>query len=320
MEEAKAKQPKKTFQEVAEEWLAKKEAKSLATSDKNKLIPRTRLKKNVFPFIGHKQPDDITASELLEIISRIEVAGHIETARRVLFLIQNVFRYAFATGNGSGDPTGALRGIIVGKPVRHFSSIQEPKQIGHLLRSITVYPHKVVRLAMTFQSYTFVRPGELRHAEWKEFDLDRFEWRIPAQKMKNKKPHLVPLSTQAVKILREMEPITGHGRYIFPSNRTPSGNRPMSDATVTAALRTMGFSAEEMTGHGFRSMASTRLNESGLWSVDAIERQLAHQEQDSVRAAYNYAEYLPERRRMMQWWADYLDGLRENRSLSEHKH
>lgn len=313
LEEKKDQLPRRSFQEVAEEWLEKKEAKSLAVSEKNKQIPRTRLQKNVFPFIGHKQMDDITAAELREIISRIDAAGHTETARRVLFLLQNVFRYAFASGDGTSDPTGVLRGLIVGKPVRHFPSIQDPKQIGHLMRTIAAYPHKVVRLAMTLQAYTFVRPGELRHSEWKEFDLHNFEWRIPAHKMKNKKQHLIPLSSQAAEVIREIEPITGHGRYVFPSNRTATGARPMSDATVTAALRTMGFSAEEMTGHGFRSMASTRLNESGLWSVDAIERQLAHQEQDSVRAAYNYAEYLPERRRMMQWWADCLDGLRDRK-------
>lgn len=291
--------------------MSKKEAKSQAISEKNKLIPRTRLDKNVIPFIGGKQPDEITPMELLSLIRRIEAAGHVETARRVLFLLQNIFRYAFATGRGSGDPTGALRGAIISKPVRHFPSIQDPKQIGHLMRVVDAYPHKVVRLAMKFQSYTFVRPGELRHAEWKEFDLNSLEWRIPANKMKVKVQHVVPLSKQAADVLREMEPITGHGRYVFPSNRAPSGNSPMSDATVTAALRAMGFSADEMTGHGFRSMASTRLNEHG-WNRDAIERQLAHQESNPVRAAYNYAEYLPERKRMMQWWADYLDGLRKN--------
>ena len=165
---------------------------------------------------------------------------------------------------------------------------------------------------MMFQAYTFVRPGELRRAEWSEIDADKEEWRIPAEKMKMRRTHIVPLTLQSIAILDKIKPITGHGRFIFPSGRTPDGNRPMSENAVTASLRRMGFDKDEMTGHGFRSMASTLLNENGF-NVDWIERQLAHVEGNSVRAAYNYAEYLPERRRMMQWWADYLDELKSGR-------
>lgn len=311
------KQQKMTFREIAEEWLEKKEGKSRAITEKNKQVARKRLEKNVFDVIGNKTPDDVTPMELLSLLRRIEASGHTETARRVLFLMSNVFRYAFAIGEGVGDPTSALRGALITKPVRHFASIKDPQRIGFLMRAIDAYPYAVVRLAMKLQAYTFVRPGELRMAEWKEFDLhSSSEWRIPEGRMKMKIQHIVPLSRQAVEVIKEMRPLTGHGRYVFPSSRAPAGDRPMSDATVTVALRTMGFSAEEMTGHGFRSMASTLLNEHG-WNRDAIERQLAHQERDPVRAAYNYAEYLPERRRMMQWWADYLDGLRNDRNTSE---
>jgi integrase len=161
------------------------------------------------------------------------------------------------------------------------------------------------------QAYTFVRPGELRHSEWGEIDMEKAEWRIPAEKMKKRRVHIVPLSRQALEVLSKVYPVTGHGRYIFPSGRTPNGNRPMSENAVTAALRNMEYSGDQMTGHGFRSMASTLLNENGF-NVDWIERQLAHVEGNSVRSAYNYAEYLPEHRKMMQWWADYLDTLRQS--------
>lgn len=178
------------------------------------------------------------------------------------------------------------------------------------MRAIDAYPAAVVRSAMLLQALTFVRPGELRHAEWSEIDLEAGEWRIPAGKMKMRRPHVVPLSTQALDVLKILWELTGHGRYVFPSGRTPSGNRPMSENAVLAALRSMGFEKGVMTGHGFRSTASTLLNAHG-WNKDAIERQLAHQESNSVRASYNFADYLPERREMMQWWGDYLDGLRQ---------
>jgi integrase len=175
------------------------------------------------------------------------------------------------------------------------------------LRDLTAYKGSpVTKAALQLAPLVFLRPGELRHAEWTEIDLDKAEWRIAADKMKARVQHIVPLSKQAVSVLRELRPITGEGRYAFPSVRTP--DRPMSENTVNAALRRLGYERDEMTGHGFRSMASTLLNENA-WNRDAIERQLAHGERDAVRAAYNYAEFLPERRKMMQWWADYLDNL-----------
>jgi integrase len=163
---------------------------------------------------------------------------------------------------------------------------------------------------MRFSAYTFCRPGEIRHAEWKEFDFEKAEWRLPCEKMKMQRPHIVPLASQVVELLQTVRQITGHGQYVFPSSRAPKGDRPMSDATVLVALRSMGYTNEQMTAHGFRSMASTNLNENG-WKPDVIERQLAHIEGNAVRAAYNYAEYMPERREMMQWWANWLDALKQ---------
>jgi integrase len=197
---------------------------------------------------------------------------------------------------------------------RHFASITDTKKLGGLLRAIDSYTGSItVRIALQLQAYTFVRPGELRKAEWPELALekDKNEWRIPSEKMKMKRAHVVPLSYQAVSLFERMRDISGHGRYVFPSARTRSGSRPMSDVALVAALRAMGYSGEEMTAHGVRHTASTLLNESGMWSVDAIERQLAHVDRNQVRAVYNAAEYLPERRKMMQWWADYLDELKE---------
>ena len=189
-----------------------------------------------------------------------------------------------------------------------MATITDPKEIGGLLRAIDDYRGSIVtRCALRLAPLVFVRPGELRHAEWVEFDFEAKDWRIPASKMKGKKKHIVPLSNQAVDVLQEVQPLTGKGKYVFPSPR--SSSRPMSDNAVLAALRRMGYEKEEMSGHGFRSMASTLLNEQG-WNPDAIERQLAHIEKNSVRASYNFAEYLPERRKMMQSWADYLDSLR----------
>lgn len=190
----------------------------------------------------------------------------------------------------------------------HHASITEPKAIGELLRAIDGYSGSLVtKCAIRLAPLVFVRPGELRKAEWSEFKLDDAEWRIPAARMKMREQHIVPLSTQAVAILSELHPLTSSGRYVFPGART--NGRPMSENAVLAALRRMGYTKDEMTGHGFRSMASTLLNEQG-WNRDAIERQLAHAERDGVRGAYNYAEYLPERRKMMQAWADYLDKLK----------
>ena len=194
-----------------------------------------------------------------------------------------------------------------------MATITDPKKIGELLRAIDGYEGTpVAKCALKMAPLVFVRPGELRHAEWVEIGLDKSEWRIPAKKMKMKDPHIVPLSTQTVEIFNEIQPITGKGRYVFPSIRTYS--RPMSDNTVLSALRRMGYTKEEMSGHGFRAMASTVLHEQG-WPSDIIERQLAHTERNSIKAAYNHAQHLPERKKMMQAWADYLDTLRSSEKV-----
>lgn len=294
-----------TFEALALEWHAR--FKHTWTADHGERI-LARFNNDVFPWLGAKPIRDITAPKLLEVIRRIEARGALDTAHRALANCGQVFRYAIATGRGERDISADLRGAL--PPVRptHHATITDAKAIGALLRAIEGYQgHFVTRCALRLAPLVFVRPGELRAAEWAEFDLDSAEWRIPASRMKMRTTHIVPLSRQAVAILRELYPLTGRGKYVFPSLRT--GERSMSENTVNAALRRLGYDKGEMTGHGFRSMASTLLNEQG-WHHDAIERQLAHAERDAVRAAYNYAEHLPERRRMVQAWADYLDSLR----------
>lgn len=245
---------------------------------------------------------------LLSVLRRIESRGALETAHKVKNWCANVFRYGVATGRCERNPVADLRGALPPVKSKRFASITDPKAIGKLLLDLDGYQGSFVTIcALKLAPLVFVRPGELRHAEWLEIDLDEAMWRIPGEKMKMKQVHLVPLSTQAVEILRELHPLTGGGKYLFPGVR--SKDRPMSENTVLAALRRLGYTKDEMTGHGFRSMASTILNEKG-WDRDAIERQLAHAERDAVRAAYNYAEYLSERKKMMQEWADYLDKLK----------
>ena len=290
---------------VAHEWFTKM-AKTWVPRHAETI--KRRLESFVFPSLGRRPVNAITAPELLKVLHMIEARGTVETAHRVKQICGQVFRYAVATGRAERDPSADLRGALAPAKSKHMASIIDPKGVAGLLRAIDEYQGSVVTAcALKLAPLVFVRPGELRHAEWEEIDLEAAEWRIPAAKMKMKSPHIVPLSRQAVAVLREIQPVTGNGRYVFPSQRT--GERPMSDNTVNAALRRMGFTKEEMTGHGFRAMASTLLNEQG-WDRDAIERQLAHAERNKVRAAYNFAEMLPERRKMMQAWADYLDQLR----------
>lgn len=293
-----------TFKTVALEWLVK--FSPSWSADHGARIKR-RLEVDVFPWIGARPVSNVTAPQLLAVVRRIEARGALETAHRALHNCGQVFRYAVATGRAERDPSGDLRGALPPVKEKHHASVTDPQAVGDLLRAINGYKGAfVTACALRLAPLTFVRPGELRHAEWSEIDLDAAEWRIPAGKMKARVLHIVPLSTQAVTVLRELQPLTGRGRYVFPGVR--SSQRPMSENTVLAALRRMGYAKDEMTGHGFRSLASTRLNEMG-WNRDAIERQLAHGERDPVRAAYNYAEHLHERRRMMQVWADYLDSL-----------
>jgi len=293
------------FRGVALEWF-EKFSPNWAESHADKI--ERRLELDLFPWLGNRPIRQIAAPELLAVIRRIEARGALETAHRALQNAGQVFRYAIATGRAERDPSRDLRGALPPPKERHHPSITEPKAIGALLRAVYGYQgHNVTRCALKLAPLTFVRPGELRRAEWAEVDLEKAEWRIPGEKMKSRVPHVVPLSRQVLEVLRELQPLTSSGRYLFPGLRSVS--RPMSENTVNGALRRLGYSKDEMTGHGFRSMASTILNERG-WNRDAIERQLAHGERDAVRAAYNYAEHLPERRKMMQGWADFLDSLR----------
>ncbi len=297
--------PGNPFETIAREWFGKY-SPAWAPGHGGKIIRRLEL--NIFPWLGQKPIGDIKPLELLAVIQRIEQRGANETAHRALQNCGRVFRYAVATGRAERDITRDLLGALAPVVERHHASIVEPKAVGALLRAIDGYAGSlVVRCALRLAPLVFVRPGELRMAEWDEFNLDEGEWRIPAARMKMRSPHFVPLSRQAVDVLRELHPLTGGRRFVFPGER--SRDRAMSNNTVNAALRRLGYTNAQMTGHGFRSMASTLLNEQG-WHPDAIERQLAHQEPNEIRAAYNYAKHLPERRTMMQAWADFLDGLR----------
>lgn len=298
-------QSENSFEAIAREWHGKYSS-NWADSHAKKIIRRFEL--YIFPWLGSRPIAEISPPELLAVLRRIESQGILETTHRAQQICGQVFRYAIATGRAERDSSADLRGALA--PVKHgrMATIIEPKKIGELLRAIDGYGGTpVAKCALRLAPLVFVRPGELRHAEWVEIDLDKAEWRIPAEKMKMKDPHIVPLSSQAVEVLFEILPITGQGQYVFPSVRTNS--RPMSENTILAALRRMGYTKEEMSGHGFRAMASTVLHEQG-WPSDIIERQLAHAERNSIKAAYNHAQHLPERRRMMQAWADYLDTLK----------
>lgn len=293
-----------SFEAIGREWFDKF---SPDWSSSHRSRSQNRLEKDVYPWLGKKPINSITPVELLMVLRDIEGRGAVDTAHRVKQLCGQIFRYAVATGRAERDPSQDLKGALPRTKTKHFASITEPKAIGELLRAISGYNGNAeVRTALKIAPYVFVRPGELRHAEWSEFDFEKSEWRIPAEKMKMGVQHIVPLSEQVVTLLKELKPLTGYDKYLFPSNRTKA--RPISENTLNAALRRLGYSKDEMTSHGFRSMASTLLNEQG-WNHDAIERQLAHAEKNGVRASYNYAEYLPVRKEMMQSWADYLDSL-----------
>jgi integrase len=294
-----------TFEAVAIEWL---ELHKNSLAPETMSILSTRLKSFLYPYIGNRPVAGVTAQELLTTLRRIEARGRHETAHRVRALAGRVLRYAVATGRAQHDVAADLRDALASVKSRNFASVTEPRRVGELMRAIHSYDgHPVTALALKLAPLVFVRPGELRAAEWSEFDLANAEWRIPANRMKMKEPHIVPLARQAAEILTELEPLARGGHYLFPSLRTR--DRPMSNNTINAALRRLGYSTEEQTGHGFRTMASTLLNEQGF-PPDVIELQLAHSERNKVRAAYNKAQRLPERRKMMQAWADYLDGLR----------
>jgi integrase len=297
-----------TFRAVAQEVIAKLEREGRAQATLSK---KRWLLDFAFPAFGDRPIADVTARELLALLRQIEARGLYETAKRLRSACGMVFRYAIATARAERDPSMDLRGALTTPQVSHRATIVDPTAIGGLLRAIDGFDGQpTTYAALRLAPYVFVRPGELRQAEWTEFDLDGTLWSIPAKKMKMRRPHRVPLARQAVAILKELREITGGGRWLFPSVRTSM--RPISENTLNAALRRLGYGSEEMCVHGFRGMASTRLNEMGRWSPDAIERQLAHQEANAVRRAYTHnAEFWSERVQMMQAWADYLDGLRE---------
>jgi integrase len=300
-----------TFEAIADELQDKKRRESKA---KRTLVKLEWLLRLARPAIGARPIAEITASEILGVLRGVESRGTHETAKRLRATIGEVFRYAVATGRADADPTGALKGALIAPTVIHRAAIIEPKAFGGLLRAIETYDGAPeTRAALKLLSLTFVRPGELRAAEWAEFDLEVGVWAIPAEKMKMKRPHRVPLASRAVTLLRELQTITGREKYLFPSVR--SSARCMSENTINGALRRLGFEKHEMTGHGFRSAASSMLNESSLWNADAIERQLAHVDNDSVRGAYARADYWEERVRMMTWWADRCEEFRDARNV-----
>ncbi len=301
-----------SFEAVARQWHARR---SLKLSENHAARVMKQMEKDVFPWLGAKPAWSIEAPEVLEVLRRIESRGAIETTHRIKANISRVFSFAISEGAAKRNPCQDIKSDDVLLPVVHKSmaTITDPKRVGELLRAIAGYQGSfITRCALQLAPYVFVRPGELRHAEWREIDLEAAEWRIPAHKMKMKVKHIVPLSAQAVSVLREIQSLTGTGYYVFPSVRTDS--RPMSENTVNAALRRMGYEKTDICGHGFRAMASTMLHEQG-WKSDVIERQLAHREGNKVKAAYNHAQHLPERKRMMQQWADYLDSLRDGAQI-----
>ena len=291
------------FSEAADEWL------TVRMKDKAEGYLRTicfRLNKYILPALGSWPLREITSGHILQLCRAVEDTGHEETAKRVKTVIGQIYRFAIAAGYTDTDPTAALLGALRPRNNKHYATLTNPSEIAILMRAMKAYPYTLMRCAMLFSIYTAARPGEIRAAEWSEIKADT--WDIPAEKMKMKRRHIVPLSSQVRKILDALRPMTGEGRWLFPTPR--NNGHCMSENGVRVALRTIGFTKEQITPHGFRAMFSTVANEHGI-NRDVIERQLAHAEINSVRGAYNHAEYMPERIKLMQWWADYLDDLAE---------
>lgn len=303
-----------TFTAIAKEYCAKRRRDgekgwSPATATRSEYL-LSLLNSSV----GRLAISEIEPADVLDAVRKIEAKGNLESARRTLQLASMVFRYAVATARLRSDPTRDLRGALTAPKVTHYGAITEAKRVGELLRAIDGYQGSgITKLALQIAPHVFVRPGELRHAEWSEFDLDGALWIIPAGKMKMRKAHQVPLSRQAVDLFREVRAVTGPTGFVFPSVRTRA--RPMSENTINAGLRRLGYASDEMTAHGFRAMASTLLNECGKWHPDAIERALAHGDDDKVRAAYHRGAHWKERVEMAQWWSDYLDQLRKGADI-----
>lgn len=307
-----------SFEVLAREWL---QLKAPGWSDGHFKKQQSRLESHVFPWVGRRPVAEVSVSDLRGVLDRIVKAGYGEQAHRVMAAVSGVFKYAIATERSERNPAADLSAALPARRKRNFPTITDPREVGGLMRAIQGYRGEATTLAaLRLAPLTFVRPGELRGARWSEIDFDCLEgarWTIPAARRKllkaakenpNTEPHVVPLSTQAVAILNELRPLTGHRELVFPGVRDPK--RCMSENTVNAALRNLGYDGDTIVGHGFRHMASTLLNELGF-NPDAIERQLAHKGQ-GVRAVYNQAKHLPERKKMMQAWADYLDALRSD--------
>ena len=306
---APAENNENSFEVVAREWIGKRSA-IWAESHSSKILRRLEL--DIFPWIGKRPIGEIRPPEILSALRRIENRGAVDTAHRALQNCGQIFRYAVATGRAERDYAADLRGALAAVKEGHFAAITDPKAIGTLLKAMDVYHGNVItKCAMRLAPLVFVRPGELRKAQWTEIDLKTSTWNIPAERMKMREAHIVPLSRQAIKILEELKPLTGEGSFLFPSART--NKRPMSDNAILSAFRRMGIEKDEMTGHGFRAMARTVLDEVLHVRPDYIEHQLAHAVRDPNGRAYNRTAHLPERRKMMQDWADYLDGLRRQK-------
>jgi integrase len=304
--EAQAVASSNTFAILADELLARKRSNKMASATIQKVEWLLNLAR---PSLGSRPINDIKAPEVLRTLRKVESRGRLESARRLRSTISEVFRHAVQTGRADQDPTGALKGALVNPSTQHRAAIIEEKPFGQLLRAIAGYRGAPeTRAALDLLVLTFVRPGELRAATWAEFDLEAAVWSIPAERMKMRKAHDVPLASPVIAILRDLKTISGRGKYLFPSVRTSA--RCMSENTINAALRRLGYSKEEVTGHGFRSTASSILNVSKEWSADAIERQLAHVDSNKIRGAYNRSEFWDERVKMMTWWADRCEAMR----------
>lgn len=297
-----------SFEVIAREWFTK-QSKTWAASHSSKIM--LRLEKDIFPWLGPRPIADVSAPEILSCLRRVESRGAVESSHRILQNCGQIMRYAIATGRATLNPADALKGALTPVQATHRAAITEPKAIGALLRAIDDYQGALItKCALRMAPLVFVRPGELRQAEWTEIDLEKAQWNIPAERMKTREAHLVPLSSQAVAILTELAALTGRGRYVFPGARTPK--RPMSNNAILAALRRMGYAKDEMSGHGFRAMARTILDEVLHVRPDYIEHQLAHAVRDPNGRAYNRTAHLAERIAMMQQWADYLDTLKQS--------
>lgn len=304
-----------TFQSIAAEWMAK------FSPDWSPLTLQhtdSRFRRLVFPYIGKRPINDVRPADVLSLLRRIEDSGHLETAHRVMQRIGEVFRYAVSTLRAERDITSDLRGALPPAKVEHMAAITEPRKFGELLRAIDGYEGSpLVKIALQLAPLVFVRPGELRTAEWAEFDLANAQWNLPAEKMKLRRPHIVPLARQSLRLITELRHLTGDGRFLFTNGR--SNSRPMSNAATNAALRRMGYARRDVTSHGFRATARTLLDEVLCEPVHIIEQQLAHAVKDPTGRAYNRTAHLVQRTAMMQRWADYLDDLRARRSSTPHE-